>query len=51
MIALVAVLVTGIVLMGVGGKTNSKYNNRLMVLRVVLQAAILLLLALLFVSR
>lgn len=46
--AVVAVLVSGIVLMGIGGKTNAKYANKLMSLRVILQGLALLALALLF---
>ena len=42
MIATLAVLVTGIVLMGVGGNANKKYSNTLMVLRVTLQAVALI---------
>lgn len=50
MLATVAVLVVGIVLMARGGEANAKYSNKLMSLRVVLQGATLLLLALLFMS-
>ena len=45
MLALVGVLVTGVVLMGVGGKTNEKYSTKLMVARIWLQALVLLMLA------
>jgi len=48
MLAVVGVLMTGVVLMGLGGKANEKYANKLMVARVSLQAMVLLLLALLF---
>jgi hypothetical protein len=48
MLAVVGVLMTGVVLMGLGGKANEKYSNKLMVARVSLQALVLLLLALLF---
>ena len=48
LIAVVAVLVAGVVIMGVGGKANEKYSNRLMVARVTLQALVLLLLVMLF---
>lgn len=48
MAAIVAVLVAGVVLMGIGGKANEKYGNRLMVARVTLQALILALLLLMF---
>ena len=44
--ATAGVLVSGIVLMGVGGKANAKYGNKLMVARVWLQASVLALLAL-----
>jgi len=37
MAAVVAVLVTGIVLMSKGGEANKKYSNRLMQARVMLQ--------------
>ena len=50
MVALLAVLTVGVVLMGRGGEANKKYGNRLMMARVGLQAAVLLLLAMLFVS-
>jgi len=48
MLALVGVLVSGIVLMGIGGKANAKYSNKLMVARVWLQALVLLALAAMF---
>ncbi len=44
-----AVLVAGVVVMAVGGETDRKYSNRLMVLRVTLQAMAVLLLGMLFV--
>jgi len=44
------VLVGGIVLMGVGGKANQKYGNKLMVARVSLQGLVLLLVMLVFAS-
>lgn len=47
-IATTVVLVSGVVLMGVGGKTNTRLSNKLMVARVWLQASVLLLLALMF---
>jgi preprotein translocase subunit SecG len=37
MAAVVAVLITGIVLMSKGGEANKKYSNRLMQARVMLQ--------------
>jgi hypothetical protein len=46
--ALVGVLIAGVVLMGVGGKTNEKYGNKLMVARVWLQGLLVLTLALMF---
>jgi len=48
MLATVGVLLAGIVLMGIGGKANAKYGNKLMVARVALQGLALLVLALLF---
>lgn len=42
--AVFAVLVTGVVLMGSGGKMNLKYGNKLMIARVSLQGTILLVL-------
>jgi ABC-type dipeptide/oligopeptide/nickel transport system permease component len=48
MLATVLVLVSGIVLMAIGGKANTKYGNKLMVARVVLQAASIILLAILY---
>ena len=47
LVAVVAVLVAGVVLMGMGGKANEKYANKLMIARVSLQG--LAILALLFV--
>jgi len=47
-IAVVVVLVSGVVLMGVGGDANRKYGNKLMVARVALQGMVLLLLAAVF---
>jgi len=44
--ALVGVLVTGVVLMGLGGKANEKYSNKLMTARVVLQGLALVVLLL-----
>jgi len=48
LIALLAVLVGGLVLMGVGGEKNKKYGNRLMVARVWLQGLSLVVLVLIF---
>lgn len=46
--ALLLVLIAGVALMGVGGEANQRYGNRLMVARVWLQAAVLCVLALMF---
>lgn len=48
MLATLAVLVVGVLLMGKGGEANRKYANKLMTARVILQASVLLLLLLLF---
>ena len=48
MIATVIVLVIGVVLMAIGGKTNDKYSNKLMVARVSLQAVAIILLGLVY---
>ena len=45
---LVGVLVAGVVLMGIGGKTNERYGNKLMVARVWLQGLALLAVAAMF---
>jgi|GEM_PF-1527323 len=50
LLAVTGVLVAGVVLMGVGGKLNEKYSNRLMTLRVTLQALTIFLLAALFMA-
>lgn len=50
MMATVGVLLSGIVLMGIGGKANERYSNKLMVARVTLQGLVLMLIALLFMS-
>ena len=34
LLAIVGVLIAGVVLMGIGGKANAKYGNKLMVARV-----------------
>jgi hypothetical protein len=44
MLAVLGVLIVGIVLMGIGGKTNFKYSNKLMFTRVLLQGLVLLVL-------
>lgn len=46
--AIFGVLISGVALMGIGGKLNMRYGNRLMVARVSLQGLALMLLALLF---
>jgi len=35
------VLIVGIIVMAVGGKTSAKYSNKLMTLRVILQAGVI----------
>lgn len=50
MMATFGVLIAGVVLMGTGGKANAKYSNRLMVMRVSLQALVLIMLALLYAA-
>ena len=51
MLATLAVLVAGIVLMGRGGEANRKYGNKLMAARVMLQGAALGVVALLLLLR
>lgn len=48
MIATVIVLVIGIIMMAIGGKTNDKYSNKLMIARVSLQAVAIILLGLVY---
>ncbi len=48
--ALVLVLVTGVVLMGIGGEANAKYSNKLMMARVWLQGLVLLSIAFMFMA-
>ena len=48
LLALIGVLFTGIALMATGGKTNSRYANKLMAARVWLQGGVLLLILLVF---
>ncbi|MDE3061341.1 MAG: HIG1 domain-containing protein [Pseudomonadota bacterium] len=50
LMAVLGVLVAGIVLMGIGGKANQRYGNKLMVARVSLQGLALLVLALLLMT-
>ena len=42
LIALVIVLFWGVITMGIGGKYNSKWSNKIMRYRVILQAAAIL---------
>lgn len=48
--ALLAVLFTGIALMGMGGEKNDRYSNKLMTARVWLQGGILLVLLMIFAT-
>lgn len=48
LLATFAVLMAGIFLMGMGGETNKRYGNKLMVARVSLQGLVLLMLMVLF---
>lgn len=48
LLAVLATLVVGVVVMAIGGKLNKKYSTKLMSLRVFLQALAVLLLGLLF---
>lgn len=48
LIATLGILLAGLVLMGIGGKLNEKYANRLMSLRVLFQALAIIVLVLLF---
>lgn len=48
MIAVALVLIAGIFLMARGGEANRRYGNKLMTLRVVLQAGVFVLLGVLF---
>jgi cytochrome c biogenesis factor len=49
--AVTVVLVIGILLMARGGEANRKYGNKLMMMRVVLQAVALAILAVLFAMQ
>ena len=51
MIAVLVVLVAGILLMARGGAANQKYGNKLMTIRVSLQALALLVLGALFLLK
>lgn len=46
--AVLVVLVSGVVLMGIGGKANHRYGNKLMVARVILQGLVLLVVVLIY---
>ena len=46
--ALVGVLIAGVILMGIGGKANERYSNKLMAARVWLQGLTLLSIAIMF---
>ena len=50
-IATLAILITGISFMAFGGKLNEKYGNKLMALRVTMQALAILALLLMYFSR
>ncbi len=51
MMATVAVLVGGIIVMAKGGETNRKYGNKMMVARVALQGAAIALVVVMLVAR
>ena len=51
MLATAAVLVTGLALMARGGEVNRKYSNKMMTLRVALQAAALVVMAALLLTK
>lgn len=51
MLATLAVLLMGLVSMGVGGSFNERHGNKLMVARVTLQAITILLLGLVLLSQ
>ncbi len=44
-------MLSGVFLMGKGGKANSKYSNKLMVARVTLQGLILLIILLMYLGH
>ncbi len=50
-IALSIVMISGVLLMGKGGKANFKYANKLMVARITLQGLILLIILLMFLGH
>ena len=43
------VLIAGLVVMAIGGKTNEKYSNKLMMMRVASQALVIFILGAMFV--
>ena len=47
MLATFGVLISGVVLMGIGGRANARLGNKLMMARVSLQGMVLMMLALL----
>jgi hypothetical protein len=47
-LAVFMVLLCGIVMMGIGGKANRKYGNKLMIARVILQGIVLLVLVIIY---
>jgi hypothetical protein len=51
MLATAAVLVTGLALMARGGEANRKHSNKLMTMRVALQALALLVMAVLLLTK
>ena len=51
MLATAAVLVMGLALMARGGEVNRKYSNKMMTLRVALQAAALAVMAVLLLTK
>jgi hypothetical protein len=51
LIAVAAVLIAGLIVMGVGGKTDKKFSNKLMMARVAIQALIVLILGLFFAVK
>lgn len=51
MLATLAVLIIGIILMARGGEANRKYGNKLMVARVALQGAAIAMLVLLLLAK
>lgn len=50
MFATLFVLMSGIIVMAIGGKLDAKWSNRLMVLRVTFQGIAIALLALMFLT-